>query len=144
MAQQAPEASRRLTILIVEDNVALAEVHAMRLRLDGFQVTTVTTAPEGLAEALRSPPDVIFLDVWLKVGNGLDLLAELRRYAPTRDVPTLILSSDDDPDLIRRAAALGARDYLIKSVGPLSLISAAATRWAGKGAPGGLTMRPAQ
>ncbi len=132
MAQEAQEASRRWTVLIVEDNARLAEVHAMRLRLDGFIVTIVATAPEGLAEALRSPPDVIFLDVWLQVGNGLDLLAELHRYAPTRGVPALILSSDDDPELIRRAAKLGAREYLIKSVGPLSLISEAATRWAGK------------
>ena len=100
-------------LLLVEDDPAIADVYAFPLRLAGYDVTI---APDGEAalEALQSdPPAMMLLDIRLPKLDGLQVLERLR--AAGNALPVVVLSNHMDGDTIRRAYALGALEYLIKS-----------------------------
>lgn len=105
-------------ILVVEGDPRMAREIAETLRLDGFEVTTVTDA-RALREALRDhAPALVILDADLPEQNGLTLLRQLR--AEPRHVSLPILMTSTRSDEIDRVVALelGVDDYQEK---PLSL-----------------------
>lgn len=100
---------RPLTVLVVDDDFWVADVHRARVDAqDGFRalpaVGTVAAARRVLAE---QPVDLVLLDLYLPDGSGLDLLREL-------DVDAFVLSAASDPATVRTALRRGALAYLIK------------------------------
>ena len=99
------------TILVVEDEPAIAEAIAYLLRDDGFQVVLADTGPGGLNAFETQAPDLILLDLMLPGLNGLEVCRTIRR---TSKVPIIMVTA--------RAAApekvvgleAGADDYLTK------------------------------
>ncbi len=107
------------TILLVEDDPALAMGLCDTLEFEGFQVMHAATGREGLTSALSRRPDCIILDLMLPDVNGYRLCEELRR-ADSR-VPIIMLTArSQEADKIRGLDA-GADDYVTKpfSVGEL-------------------------
>jgi DNA-binding response OmpR family regulator len=98
-------------VLLIEDDPAVSDMYALRLRSDGYRVRVEADGRRGLAAALRGTFDVILLDLRLPGLHGLDVLHELRRRTST-DVPVIILTNDDCRD---KALAAGAQEYLLKS-----------------------------
>ena len=109
-------------LLLVEDDPAIADVYAFPLRLAGYEVEI---APDGEAALLAlelNPPAMMLLDIRLPKLDGLQVLERLR--AAGNALPVVVLSNHMDGDTIRRAYALGALEYLIKSqVTPTALRS---------------------
>ena len=109
-------------LLLVEDDPAIADVYAFPLRLAGYEVEI---APDGEAALLAleaNPPAMMLLDIRLPKLDGLQVLERLR--AAGNELPVVVLSNHMDGDTIRRAYALGALEYLIKSqVTPTALRS---------------------
>jgi len=70
----------------------------------------------------RNQPDVLLLDIRMPVMNGIDALHAMR--AANRMVPTIILTTFDDDDLVMQGMKAGARGYLLKDVSLASLIAA--------------------
>ena len=70
----------------------------------------------------RHQPDVLLLDIRMPVMNGIDALHAMR--AANRMVPTIILTTFDDDDLVMQGMKAGARGYLLKDVSLASLIAA--------------------
>ena len=70
----------------------------------------------------RHQPDVLLLDIRMPVMNGIDALHAMR--AANRMVPTIILTTFDDDDLVMQGMRAGARGYLLKDVSLASLIAA--------------------
>ena len=109
-------------LLLVEDDPAIADVYAFPLRLAGYDVEI---APDGEAALLAlesNPPAMMLLDVRLPKLDGLQVLERLR--AAGNALPVVVLSNHMDGETIRRAYALGALEYLIKSqVTPTALRS---------------------
>jgi CheY-like chemotaxis protein len=106
---------RPLRILMVEDDVALANMYAMRFRRDGHEVTTVHDGETGLAEAVDGEYDLVFLDISLPRMDGITVLQRMRQHQKVADRPVVILSNYSEPPLMARGAELGARTYLVKS-----------------------------
>jgi two-component system OmpR family response regulator len=104
-----------LNILMVEDDVALATMYAVRLRRDGHQVTTVHDGEAGLAEATGGDYDIVFLDIGLPRMDGLTVLQRMREHEAAADRPVVILSNYSEPPLIDQGRKLGVRRYLVKS-----------------------------
>jgi two-component system alkaline phosphatase synthesis response regulator PhoP len=102
--------TRRL--LLVEDEPGLVMTLTDRLLAEGYQVETVTTAPQGLETATSGHFDAILLDVMLPGGNGLDVCRTLRQ----RGVQTPILMLTAKGQVVDRVVGLklGADDYLVK------------------------------
>jgi DNA-binding response OmpR family regulator len=107
------------TILVVEDEPAIAESIAYALRRDGFIVVAVMTASEADAQSRQS--DLVILDLMLPDGSGFDLIGRWRHAG--LQIPIIVLSSrDDEAD---RVAALetGADDYVTKPFSPREVVA---------------------
>jgi DNA-binding response OmpR family regulator len=107
-------------ILVVEDERAIAESVAARLRAEGFVVETAGDGPSAVAAFRARPPDLVVLDVMLPGFDGLEVC---RRIQADRPVPVLMLTARDDETDLLVGLAVGADDYLTK---PFSLRELAA------------------
>jgi two-component system KDP operon response regulator KdpE len=99
------------TVLVVEDEPAVAEVVATALRARGHTVEVAATGREALQRASLVEPDVVILDLALPDIDGIDVCRELRRWYRN---PIVVLTADADED--RKITALddGADDYVTK------------------------------
>lgn len=61
---------QRVGVLFVEDDSAIADLYAMKLRLDGYAVTVVGDSRNADRAFWQQRPDVVCLDVWLPDGGG--------------------------------------------------------------------------
>jgi DNA-binding response OmpR family regulator len=100
-------------LLIVEDDPEIADVYAFPLRLDGYEVEIASDGETALARLASEAPAMMLLDIRLPKLDGLQVLERLR--ASGNQVPVVVLSNHMDSETIRRAYALGALEYLIKS-----------------------------
>ncbi len=107
-------------ILVVEDEPAIAEAVAARLRAEGFDVATAGDGPNAVATAEQWQPDLIVLDIMLPGFDGLEVC---RRIHASRHVPVIMLTARDDETDLLVGLAVGADDYLTK---PFSLRELAA------------------
>ena len=81
------------SILVVEDQQAIAELLIDVLKDAGFETFHSPSAVEAAAMAREKRPTVILLDVMMPDRNGWDVLDELRADATTRDIPVVITSA---------------------------------------------------
>ena len=109
------------TILIVEDELAIADSIAYALRTDGFTPLHVALGQDALA-AMRVPqaPALIVLDVGLPDMNGFEVCRQLRQFS---NVPVIFLTARSDE--IDRIVGLeiGADDYVTKPFSPRELVA---------------------
>ncbi len=101
-------------VLIVEDELHLAEGLRFNLEAEGFAVTVAETgeAALDLLLARREPFDVVVLDVMLPGKDGFTVMSELRHAG--QFIPTLMLTARGHPDDILKGFDAGADDYLTK------------------------------
>ncbi|BEL10729.1 response regulator transcription factor [Actinoplanes sichuanensis] len=97
-------------ILVVEDERAIADAVAARLRAEGFLVQVVGDGPGAVAAVRQTRPDLIVLDVMLPGFDGLEVC---RRIQDQR-VPVLMLTARDDETDQLVGLAVGADDYMVK------------------------------
>ncbi|WP_280256890.1 response regulator transcription factor [Nocardia abscessus] len=108
-----PQAARR--ILVVDDELTIAESVAARLRAEGFTVDLAHDGPSAVAAAEAVEPDLVVLDVMLPGFDGLEVC---RRIQARRPVPVLMLTARADETDQLVGLGVGADDYLTK---PFSL-----------------------
>jgi CheY-like chemotaxis protein len=100
---------------MVEDHPDLADLYQLKLQLDGYRVAVASDGAAGLKLARSLMPDLILLDIHVPQLDGLQVLAALREDEATGELPVVICSEDDDPQLIKEAQRLGAAAYLVKA-----------------------------
>ena len=108
-----------LSVLIVEDETAIAESLVYALRRDGFSVAHKKTLQDAMS--VMDACDLIVLDLMLPDGSGFDLLSRLRGLGLA--TPVIVLTSrDDEAD---RVAGLegGADDYVVKPFSPREVVA---------------------
>ncbi len=102
-------------ILLVEDDVALANVYRSRLDIEGFETEWVSNGEDALAAATRFKPDLILLDAMMPKISGFDVLDILRNTPETGSIHVIMLTALSQPKDKERAESLGVDDYLVKS-----------------------------
>jgi DNA-binding response OmpR family regulator len=107
-------------ILIVEDEVSLAQAVAYALKREGFQVRIATDGQEGLRMALTEKPDLVILDLMLPKLDGWEVCRTLRAKSP---VPILILTARGEEHDKVIGLELGADDYVVKPFSMRELIA---------------------
>lgn len=105
----------RKKILLVEDDLTLAQVYKSRLELEGFEVHHSPNGEEALREAVAFKPDLILLDVMMPKINGFDVLDIIRNTPQTANIHVIMLTALSQAKDRERAASLGADEYLVKS-----------------------------
>ena len=106
---------RKLKILLVEDDTALASVYRSRLELEGFDVCEANNGEDALSLAVSEHPDLILLDVMMPKISGFDVLDILRNTPETTNIRVIMLTALSQPKDKERAEQLGVDDYLVKS-----------------------------
>jgi two-component system, OmpR family, response regulator VicR len=109
------------TILIVEDEHAVARGVQYALQQEGYQVTVAPTGEDGLSFATQQAPDLVLLDVRLPGIDGFEVLRRLR--AAGSKAPVLVLTARDDEVDKVIGLELGADDYLTKPFSLRELLS---------------------
>ncbi|MBX3178680.1 MAG: response regulator transcription factor [Candidatus Hydrogenedentes bacterium] len=99
-------------ILVVEDDAPIRRGIADALEFDGYQILQAGNVADGRQIALDAAFDLLLLDLVLPDGQGLDILADLRRAKPT--VPVIILTALGQEDDRVRGLKAGADDYVVK------------------------------
>lgn len=107
-------------VLIIEDEVSIAELERDYLEISGFEVDISTDGKEGLDKALSEDYDLVLLDLMLP---GLDGYEICRRIRATKEIPIVMVSAKkNDIDKIR-GLGLGADDYMTKPFSPSELVA---------------------
>jgi DNA-binding NarL/FixJ family response regulator len=119
----APAAVEALTVVIVEDHVALRKGIELLLRSEGLSVIGVADEVDYAYELVsRRRPDVVVVDIGLRGRSGLELARRLLDEDP--DAGVLLYSGSADPDVLDDALSTGVRGFALKNGTPRELIDA--------------------
>lgn len=100
--------------LLVEDSPTVRLLATMVLSDAGFQVDAVADGQQALAQAQAQPYELVVASTQNHGLRGLDLAAALRASPAGRNLPIILMSSDDNPEHRRRAAEIGIQAYIRK------------------------------
>jgi len=104
-----------ISVLLIDDEFLIGE--AMRIKLSGETDITFHYCKEpdkALETAISAQPTVIMLDLVMPGVNGLTMVKFFKSSEDFNDVPLIVLSAREEPELKKKALALGANDYMIK------------------------------
>jgi two-component system OmpR family response regulator len=111
--QLATETSRP-RILIAEDDPMVMELITTRLELAGFHTFSARNGNEAIKRIGDIRPDGLVLDINMPLVDGFQVLVHLMSTGAIQRTPTLVLTARNQPEDVRRAIALGARDFISK------------------------------
>ncbi len=113
-----------MNVLIVDDHPMFVEYlrGAVAHALPDALVCSAGSLREALEEARERRPDLVLLDVGLPDSKGLDSVSRFREAHP--QFPVVVVSGEDDGDLVRGALALGVAGFVPKTSGPKTLLNA--------------------
>ena len=107
-------------VLVIEDDPPAAELLVRQLEGAGFRTQVARTGTEALAMARELRPAAITLDILLPELDGWEVMTRLKRDAMTSDIPVVVVSVVDNPEL---GMALGALDYFVKPIDGKELVT---------------------
>ena len=107
-------------ILIVEDDLSIAELQKDYLELAGFEITICTDGVEGLNTIKENEFDLLILDVMLPKIDGFSIL---RSIQDDKDIPILMVSAKKEEIDKIKGFSLGADDYITKPFSPSELVA---------------------
>ena len=124
MAEQRPwEQDLKRTVLIADDDAALADAIAATLDLEGLHTVVANDGEKALALARALQPDLILLDVMMPGRSGIEVCATLKTDPTTASVPVIFITAKSDETDRMVGIAAGADDYLTKPFSPTELIA---------------------
>jgi CheY-like chemotaxis protein len=105
----------RARVLVVDDDPEIVTFLATLLELEGIESQVATSAAAALAMLDRAgPPQLVLLDIAMPDRDGLDLCRALKKDPRTRDVPVFVVSARPGKDVVERALAAGAEEFIRK------------------------------
>ena len=105
---------RKSVILIIEDDLDIADMLSAYFRAQGYEVTTATWGEDGLKLAQTSHPDLVILDIQLPDIDGFEVARQLRANRRTLDIPIIFLTEKDERKSRLEGLGLQADDYITK------------------------------
>ena len=102
------------TALVVDDNRSMADGLAQILDLLGVQAEIAYGARTGMMMLQKKIPDVIFLDINMPGVDGFEVMAYFRRLPQLKDIPVIIVTSDDQPETAQKAKGTGVLSLIVK------------------------------
>jgi len=109
-------------ILVVDDDQTLTVLVKKYLEKNGYEVTAVNEASEGLELAMTRKLDLIILDVMMPIINGFNFCRLVKAEESSKDIPIILLTSRNKLKDIEIGLEMGAEAYLIKPLNIEELI----------------------
>ncbi|WP_022868115.1 MtrAB system response regulator MtrA [Schaalia vaccimaxillae] len=116
-------------ILVVDDDVALAEMIGIVLEAEGYAVTTCADGAQAVEQFSTTNPDLVLLDVMLPGLDGIEVCRRIRRES---DVPIVMLTARSDTADVVSGLEAGADDYVPKPFKPKELVARVRARLRGR------------
>ena len=110
-------------LLIVEDDLALAELIVWHCEAEGYAVRQTADGEEALLMVAEQMPDAIILDWMIQHVPGIEVLRRLRRDKATGHVPVIMLTARGEEEDCIRGLKTGADDYMTKPFSPRELLA---------------------
>jgi DNA-binding response OmpR family regulator len=110
-------------ILVVEDDVDIADLLAHTLKKAGYLVTTRHTGAGTIARVQSEPPDLLLLDVMLPGVDGREICRALRTDPATAAIPIIMLTARAEEEDRIGGLELGADDYITKPFSPKEVVA---------------------
>lgn len=112
-------------ILVVDDDVALAEMIGIVLKGEGYEPIQAFDGAEALVKLEESKPDLVLLDVMLPGLDGIEVCTKIRE---TSGIPIIMLTAKGDTTDVVKGLESGADDYVVKPFNPKELVARIRTR----------------
>ncbi len=109
-------------IACIDDSKTVQRHLSLILQKAGYEVLSITAAPEAKAQLLAHPPAVILLDIVMPDVDGYELCRQLHRTPGLADIPIIMLTGQDNSLQRIRARGVGAIDFLVKPIEPAHLL----------------------
>lgn len=102
-------------VLVVDDDPEILNFLSTLLELEGIEHTLATSAALALRHLEQDPlPRLVLLDIAMPDRDGLDLCRELKSTPRTKDLPVFVVSARPGRDVVDRALAAGAEQFIRK------------------------------
>jgi CheY-like chemotaxis protein len=115
-------------ILIIDDEVFLANVLSEQLAQEGYVCDIAGDGREGLEKSLSINPDLIILDLIMPVMDGFTMIERLRADNRGKKIPVIVLSNINNAKTVEEMRSKGAQEYLVKVNNSLTDIVAAVSK----------------
>jgi signal transduction histidine kinase len=116
--------STRCSVLLIDDESFAQDIISHGLKgCVGHQLCYESSPARAVDVAREVDATVVLVDLRMPELDGFAVISLLRAHPDTADVPVILLSSEDDPDIKAKAFALGASDYMVKWPDPRELVA---------------------
>ncbi|MBW6441233.1 response regulator [Patescibacteria group bacterium] len=102
-------------ILLVEDDEFLRDICEIKLKKEGFNVTTSADGLDAFKKIKDLKPQLVLLDVILPGMDGFDVLKKSKADEETASIPIIMLTNLGQNDEVQKGFDYGAEDYIIKA-----------------------------
>ncbi|MBT7216487.1 MAG: response regulator transcription factor [Verrucomicrobia bacterium] len=110
------------SILIIEDEIDIANLVGFNFERNGYSVDIAHDGREGLEKILKNQPDLVILDLMLPEIDGYKILKKMQRDTRSHSIPVIMLTAKSQIDDRLKGLELGADDYITKPFSPKELI----------------------
>ncbi len=108
--------TKKIKILLVEDNELNRDMLSRRLTRKGYEVITAVNGQEGVDLARNDQPDIILMDMSLPIMDGWEATRQIKANAATNTIPVIALTAHAMSGDREKAIDAGCNDYDIKPV----------------------------
>ena len=112
-------------ILVVEDNIRLADIMAVLLKEAGYETCLAETSAQGISKALTERPNFILTDLELPDMIATEAITILKKNPITSHIPIVVLTAEGGDQWRTKALKAGAAAYLLKPISPRDLVKIA-------------------
>ena len=101
-------------VLVVDDDPEIVTFLSTLLELEGIESSVATSAAAALEQLQQGRPDLVLLDIAMPDRDGIDLCKELKSDPRLAEVPVFVVSARPGKDVVDRALAAGAEEFIRK------------------------------
>jgi DNA-binding response OmpR family regulator len=102
-------------ILLVEDDIIIANLYKMKLELSGYSVDYAQNGLSGIRHAEQARPDLVMLDLRMPVMDGEEFLKKFRKQPQFYDVPVIVLTNISKDEAPKTLWHYGIEAYIVKA-----------------------------
>ncbi len=110
------------SILVVDDSATIRALQSFILQSAGFEVDTAANGIEALEKLYRKNFDLVVADINMPKMDGLKMIEILRKQDIYRDLPIIIVTSEEEEEDREKGLKAGANVYLVKPTDPKTLV----------------------
>ncbi len=110
------------SVLIVDDSAVIRNSLGFLLEMEGFEVQTAGNGLEGLEKLQKHQFDTIIADINMPKMHGYDLIKEIRKIENYKDVPIIIITTEEEAADKKKGFEAGANLFLIKPTEPKKMV----------------------